>query len=391
METIEVEFKELLNNFWILKEENPELYYNIKRKQNIIKDFITKTLGSKLIIHDKFIKLEKIPSGKVDNLGIDNFTEKTDYIFLCIVLLFLEDKTRGEVFILSSLIDYVKNTSVTLELETIPDWNLRRNRQSLVRVIDFLVEIKVIKVKDSEKISFKDDQNAEVLYEVTGLANYVMRLFSNDIFDINDINDFFNDEWKHQDLDKGDVRRYKVYRHLLFTPAVFSIYLTEKELDYIKKMRGYLEKSLTSLNYELEVTKNMSFIYEYETNNSKDNFPNNKKITDIVLMVNTKLYEMIKEGNIILDDKEIGHLKKESLEVILKEIKDNNKKYFSKYYNDLSLSKFFIEITNYMIEYSFLKEENNTYLILPSIARYNSKLITSNTLQLEFFGGDLNA
>ena len=388
MDEIQNEIRELLTNFWILKEESPDLYYEIKRKQNIIKDFVTKTLGSKLIIHDRFIKLEKIPSNDTGNIGIDTFTSKSDYVYLCIILLYLEDKTRGEVFVLSSLIDYVKNTAVTMNLETIPDWTLRSDRHSLVRVMDFLTEISVIKVKDQEKTSFKDSEEAEALYEVTGLANYVMRLFTNDIFEIDSVNDFLNDEWKYQDLEKGDVRRYKVYRNLLFTPATFSYNITPAELDYIKKMRGYLENEFTNLGYELEITKNMAFLYEYETSNSKYNFPNNKKITDIVLMVNNELYKMITNKEIPLDDNEVGHINRESLEVILKDIKTNNKDYLSKQYQDLSLGKFFDEVINYMIEYSFLKEEDNTYLVLPTIARFNGELVRSNTKQMDLFGGE---
>ena len=388
MDEIQNEIRELLTNFWIVKEENPDLYYDIKRKQNIIKDFVTETLGRKLMIHDKFIKLEKIPSSNIDNMGIDSFTSKSDYVFLCIVLLFLEDKTRGEVFVLSSLIDYVKNTAVTMNLETIPNWSIKGDRLSIVRVMDFLTEIAVVKVKDQEKISFKDSEEAEALYEVTGLANYVMRLFTNDIFEIDKTDDFLNDEWKYQDLEKGDVRRYKVYRNLLFSPATFSYNISLAELDYLKKMRGYLENELTSLGYELEITNNMAFIYEYETSNSKYNFPNNKKISDIVLMVNTKLYSMITNKEIPLDDKEIGHITRESLEVILKDIKTNYKDYLSKQYQDLSLEKFFLEVTNYMIEYSFLKEEDNTYLVLPTIGRFNAKLERSNTKQMDLFGGD---
>ena len=153
-------------------------------------------------------------------------------------------------------------------------------------------------------------------------------------------------------------------------------------------MRGYLENEFSNLNFEIEVTKNMAFLYEYETSNSKDNFPNNKKITDIVLMINTKLYEMIKNKEIFLDDKEIGRIKKESLEMIIKDIKTNNKEYLSKQYINLSLQKFFDEVVNYMIEYSFLKEEDNTYLVLPTIARFNAKLIKDNTKQMDLFGGE---
>ena len=41
-----------------------------------------------------------------------------------------------------------------------------------------------------------------------------------------------------------------------------------------------------------------------------------------------------------------------------------------------------------MIEYSFLKEEDNTYLVLPTIARFNAKLIKDNTKQMDLFGGE---
>ena len=41
-----------------------------------------------------------------------------------------------------------------------------------------------------------------------------------------------------------------------------------------------------------------------------------------------------------------------------------------------------------MIEYSFLKEEDNTYLVLPTIARFNGELVRSNTKQMDLFGGE---
>ena len=36
----------------------------------------------------------------------------------------------------------------------------------------------------------------------------------------------------------------------------------------------------------------------------------------------------------------------------------------------------------------FLKEEDNTYLVLPTIARFNAKLIKDNTKQMDLFGGE---
>lgn len=187
---IEKELKSLLYNFWILKDENKDLYYQIKYNQTKIKDFVAKNLGSNLIIHDRFIKLEKIPTVLKESNGIDKFTDVLDYVILSIFLLFLEDKTRGDKFILSDLIDYIKNTAITLKLDHIPDWNKISDRKSLINAINLLKELNVIKLKDEDKTSFIESKEADALYEVMGISNYVMRLFDNDINELKTANDF---------------------------------------------------------------------------------------------------------------------------------------------------------------------------------------------------------
>ena len=390
MDHITTELRALLNTFWIVKEEEPTLYYDIKRKQGYIREFVTKNLGSRLIIHDRFIKLEKIPATPLEGSGISSFKDVQDYVLLCIVLLFLEDKTRGDIFVLTTLIDYVKNTTVTMKLEHTPDWNLKRDRKSFTRVMDFLKEIFVIKVKDEEKVSFQENQNAQVLYEATGLANYVMRLFSNEIFSYQLNEDFLKEEWLYQDEEKGDVRRYRVYRNLLYTPVLYAKEVQMSDYDYVKKLRGHMKDEFASLGYELEVTRNMAFLYEYENSTLKENFPNNKKISDIILMINQKLYQMIFREDILLDEYEVGKISKESLEMILKEIKIQYPNYLSKYFLGLPFYKFQEEVISYMKEYGFLREVEDGYLIMPSIARFNAKIVKDENAQLELFGGEEN-
>ncbi|MDE5539233.1 MAG: TIGR02678 family protein, partial [Bacilli bacterium] len=285
------EIEALLNNFWILKDENIELYYRIKRHQEDIRNFTSKNLGSRLIIHERFIKLEKIPTLSNSSLGINAFKAPMDYTFLCLVLLFLEDKTRGNYFMLSSLIDYVKNTAVALELNNIPDWTLGSNRRSLKRAIDFLIDIGAVKLKDENKVSFNEDASAEALYEATGLSNYVMRMFNNEIYNYHDNYDFVKDEWANQDEERGDIRKYKVYRNLLYTPCILTKDISESEIDYLKKLRAHIKEELTDLGLELEVTRNLSFVYEYESSTNSSSFPNAKRITNVVLIVNNELFK----------------------------------------------------------------------------------------------------
>lgn len=389
---ISKELKALMDNFWIIKEDAPDLYYDIKRKQGSIKDFVFKNLGSRLVIHDRFIKLEKIPSKPSNALGIKKFNEKQDYIILCLTLMYLEDKTRGDVFVLSNLIDYIKNMAININLTNIPDWNITKDRRSLANVINYLKELKVIKVIDEDKTPFVNNKEAEGLYETTGLANYVTRIFNQDIYDFKSLEDFQNIEWQNQNEDKGDIRRYKVFRSILYTPAMFSYNSLFSELDYIKKMRGYIKDTISTLDYELEVTNNMALAYEYENSQAKEHFPNNKKITDIILLVNHLIITMLEENQLKLDTYETITISKITLETIINNVKHNYSNYLNKYYQNLSDEKFYEEVTDYMKNYFFITEDNDTFKLMPTINHYQAKIVAEEEKnnQLNLFEGDYN-
>lgn len=389
--SIEKEMKALLYNFWITKDQEKDLYYQIKSNQNKIKDFISKNLGSNLIIHDRFIKLEKIPTIVKTNAKLNNFTSVLEYVILLVMLLFLEDKTRGDYFILSDLIDYVKNTSITLELTHVPDWNKVQDRRCLSNVISLLENLQIIKIKDAGKISFIDSIEAEALYESLGTSNYLMRMFDNDINDLKTPEDFIKNEFISQDEAKGDIRRYKVFRNILYTPSVSSKDITINELDYIKKNRNYIKSEIDkNLNMEVEITHNLVVLYDEESNTEKDNFPNSKKLTDIVLMINNKLLNEINEGKILLDNFEVATIKEDYFENIIKEIKKTKYTYIGKTLSKETDRKFYEMILEYMEKYNFIEKNNEEIIIYPTVSRLigKTKDIEEDTLkQISLFGG----
>lgn len=386
-------FKYLLNNFIIVKDYNGEEYYKIKKNQLLIKEFVSKNLGSNLIIKENFIKLEKIPSFAKVNLGIKEFDSVLDYVILCLILLFLEDKVKNDVFVLTNLIDYLRNSALTLNFNNVPDWNLIEHRKSLTRVIDFLIDNNVIEVRDEDKNGFVIDKSSDALYSVTGISNYVMRVFNQDIFDHKTYQDFINDEWINQDDTRGDVRRYKVYRNILYTPVVYSNDISDSEFDYLKKLRNHMAIILSDFSYDLEVTKNMSLIYEYDSKINKNSFPNNRKITDIILMINSKLYKLVEENKLVLDLNEVAYISFEMFDNILREIRINNKNFLNKNYLNMSHSSFYTEVENAMISYGFIEKNENGYLIKPLICRYLGVLNNNkndDNEQISLFGGEEN-
>ena len=150
---------------------------------------------------------------------------------------------------------------------------------------------------------------------------------------------------------------------------------------------GYVSfKELSNLNYELELTKNMALVFENENALTKDSFPNNKRISAIVLIVLTKLYELIKENKIILNEYEIGKISYEDLYNIIIGIKNKYNIYLSKTLKDLTDSAFFDNIIDILETYTFIRNVDNYYEILPAIRIFSSKLIENKNKQLDIWG-----
>ena len=97
-------FEKLLENYWFVKDINEEVFNNIKNDlTEEMQEFIKNKLGYKLIVNPYLIKLEKIPGKPQEFMGIQEFDKKIEYMFLCLILIYLEERTRGEQFILSGI------------------------------------------------------------------------------------------------------------------------------------------------------------------------------------------------------------------------------------------------------------------------------------------------
>lgn len=390
MDTHTKELEYLLNNYWCVKEENPKEYFQIKNNLDYYKDFIQTKLGSQLIVNDRFIKLEKIPAIPKSYMGLPNFTDTLEYSILMIILLFLEDKPKLEQFILSNLIDFITNTATTLELNTVPNWNILHHRKCLVNVINHLKELNIIRVVEESNL-FTEDASAEALYETTGLSNYYVREFKNNILEYHDLNDYVTDEFTNQDDSIGDVRRYRVYRHLMYSLASFTEDLNEAEIDYLRKFRSSIQNELNKYTTsELELTKNMAvLLYDAETREKFD-FPNNKAISDIILLVNYNILDKVEKNTLTLNQDETITISKEQLSRIIKEVKQEYFNYFSKFYREMPISNFINEVISYMMEYDFLREFETGYKIYPIVSKLVGYIPKETQEQLDLFGGTDN-
>lgn len=224
------ELEALLNKRWILKAEDKELYYKVRDQLGEIRKFASDKLGCHIIENALLVKLEKIPVIPESFMGVQEFTSKQEYAFLCLLLMFLEDKDPQEQFILSQLTEYVSSNMPNGSV----DWTLYANRRRMIKVLRFAVIQGIIRITDGADNGFMDDASGEVLYENTGVSRYFMKNFSHDIMGYNKPSDFEESDWFEMDESKGIARRHRVYKRLLFAPGMYQNDGPEEDFEYLK-------------------------------------------------------------------------------------------------------------------------------------------------------------
>ncbi len=350
---INEEMSYLLNNLWISKIEQKEMYYKVKSKLTNLREIAGK-LGCDIIANNKIIKLEKLPISVDSSFKINEFDDKLDYVLYMCLLLFLQDKGLDEQFILSNFTTYTTNILSSFEGVNKPDWTRYKHRKSLVDVMEYAEKIGIIRLRDKSNESFADNQLSESLYENTTLSHYVIRNFKFDVFNCFNPVDFLNKE--QETIDEKDYKKIVSYRGLFYYPHIYLPEVNEEAKNYIKNIRYSIGNDVTKyLGGELIFASDEVLVSMPDSRKS-DLFPDlNKSITDIVLLVCKEL----------TDNYEETKLPKEKFNMLLENVFENYKDYFSKQYRDLPMYKFDETIINYMKSFKLIKVTENFVYIYP--------------------------
>lgn len=235
----------LLNRRWILKSRDRELYYQVKEKlaSGEEKKFLREKLGYQVIVNPYLIKVEKMPAVPENWMGILDFKEPVEYVFFCLVLMFLEEKEAEEQFVLSELTEYVQSQ---YEGEQI-DWTVYRYRRHMIKVMKYCTACGLLNIDDGSEEGFARDYTGEVLYENTGASRYFMKNFTQDIMGYHSPEDFEKEEWIDVNEDRGIVRRQRVYRRLLMSMGMYKDSDSEEDFAYVRNYRNMIQGELSEL------------------------------------------------------------------------------------------------------------------------------------------------
>lgn len=354
----------LLSRRWILKSRDRELYYQMKDAvaAGEIRKFLMEKLGFQIIVNPYMVKVEKIPAKPENWMGILEFKEPIQYVFFCIILMFLEDKEAEEQFVLSELTEYVQGK---YEAEQI-DWTVYSYRRHLIKVMKYCVSCGILNVDDGSEENFAKDDTSEVLYENTGVSRYFMKNFTQDIMDYTSVEDFEKEEWIDVNEDRGIVRRQRVYRRLLMSMGMYKTADNEEDFAYIRNYRNMIQGDLTELfDCELHVHSDSAFLVLGEECRMGRCFPEENTLSDVVLLTNELITNKIESGEIQLLFGGQIRIPKEAFRDIVEECKEKYGQGLIKSYREMTSGEFFKEVRAYMLEIEMIEEEKEDVLIRP--------------------------
>lgn len=297
-------------------------------------------------------------------MGIQDFTASQDYAIFCCGLAFTERRSVDEQFLLSGITEDIQEMYPG---EFPLDWTNYQHRKSLVRTLKKLVELHIIKAVDGDIDMFANNEEQEVLYEVTVYARYFMRSYPDDLFRYQSTSEILDSEWqRHQ----ADARRKRVYRKLMFSPVVYRESEDDPDFGYIRNFRNRLRDDLEeNTPFQLEVFKNAAMLVMPERRQRYTLFPDQKAIMNIALHFQMYIRKTINQYSI----NPMGEIKMTSAEFaqLLGTVKKIYGHGWSKKYRDMSYVGIAEELLQLYKEWELAVVEVDTgiFVLKPAIAR----------------------
>ena len=361
------EVRTLFEKFWICKDTEKETYYKVKRDIPNFQRFVREQLGWKLIHTEKLLKLEKKPAHAEPFMGIEEFTDIRDYCILCVVLMYLEDMEEQRQFLLSELIHYVETR---LSAYMTVDWTSFTQRKSLVRVLQYMEKLQMLRVYEGQSESFGQEAGQEVLYENTGLSKYFASSFPVDISGYESWRDFETADFDELEENRGAARINRVYRQLAVCPAMYWDGNEDADAYYLKNQRQWVGKYLEeNLGGNLDIYKNMACLTLEESDCWGAVHPRDAMLPELVLLLCGIIREQVETGRLQKKENECICLTRKEFADFLFLAKEQWQSGWSKEYRKMEKEKLLRGVLEYMKNWMLLKMVDDQVILLPAVGR----------------------
>jgi uncharacterized protein (TIGR02678 family) len=366
----------LLNRPWIAKEQDPEMYYQIKERFEQLKDWFMEQAGLSLISTRTLVKLDKVPVIAHPWMGFAEFRDPMDYVFFTYGLWFLEGRTEMDQFTLQEMVEQIKEHMMSQEMTV--NWTVYSHRQSMVRALKKLNSLGVLHVVDGDEDSWvRDAEAGNVLYECSPHARYVLRRFPQDLSSYQCMEEL-SDPIHYPDTPDGASlrRRHRVYRRFLMEPVVLDRQWSEEDKYYVTTQRSSLIEQMNHmLGFEGHRYREGLLFFHPELTGEAQLFPTPQAVSDLVLLVAGEIRRQLHAGEGAFSVEADGTIcvTRNELESLLLQIREKHKDYWSKELREASSQVLAEKVISHLCDWSLGEwEDEQLFLIYPVLGRWEA-------------------
>ena len=359
----------LLEQFWILREREPEKYQMVREREPVLRAYFLEKLGFHLIVHRYFAKLEKLPASPEVWMGIQDFQHTRDYALFCCLLACLESRSVDEQFLMSELCEELQGIYPGDEPV---DWTHYEHRRSLVRVLLFATTFGILQVVEGDIAEFGTREDYEILYEVPAVSRYFMRPIDRDLLQQRDPEVLLEPGHELGDLETGPWRRQRVYRQLFLSPIMYRWEAHESDFLYLRNYRHRIREDIEShTGFQFELYRNAALLTLPERRARFEFFPDNKTISDIALQFAAMIREDVDAGKLTVDGYGRIELTPVDFENLVHNCWERYGSGWSKQYREALVATTASDLQELLLEWKMLSvnTETGTLLLLPLLAR----------------------
>jgi uncharacterized protein (TIGR02678 family) len=373
----------LLDNFWILRKDDAELFTYIKEYENNLRDYFKETFRFKLIVESHFAKVEKFQVRPTSAVTISGFKHVKDYVMFFCLLYFLEGKNERQ-FAISDVCDVIvaqfpskiNKDDGTVENERITwvEAGGYQNRLALIRVLKEAEKRNLLFVIDKNIEDFGRGASNDALLRSTGLVKYFIRNYGFNIAEANHLNDVISLQ-EAQEKNLGVEMKHLIYRRLFLEPVCYKHELGEDVFTYLKQY-GHHVNDHAERHYDmyLERYTNSVMLTKRSVSRSEKVFPSDNAESNVMVQFSTLLREKIENNEIDLRNDGVISLTSADFDKIIEELKTRNDKAWTSEFNKKSMEALKSTILEFLLSWKFAEVlENHDIIIYDGIGRVTEK------------------
>lgn len=375
----------LLSRPWLTKQDDADGFARVKAHFEYLRDWFYEHAGYSLLVTRSFAKLEKIPGVYRSWMGIDGFRNPRDYGLFTFGLWYLEGKGDGEQFLLSEMVETIRDHLLGAGIHV--DWTLYDHRLSMVRALKKLRELAVLTSIEGEETGWaRDGDSANVLYEASPLARYVLRRFPKELMAYESMDELYEVEQQEllvptddDDGPRGQVnvrsRRHKVFRRLLLEPVVYDWEWTEDERRYVQTQRSWLSGQMAEATGLVGRRFREALYFSWsELMADMDLFPTLSALSDLVLLLASALQMEFANGQASYPRDAFGciRLTRGEFEALLRKVREASEPYWTKDHREKSTSQLAADLLAHFEDWNLAQRDDlSGIVLLPALSRFH--------------------